>query len=69
MRPLERSYIDAIQVRDLDEKKAFQLIYEDFAKYNKEILQMRNKNNELQARLSHSSGYIGNNLNAAADLE
>ncbi len=56
MRPLERAYLDALQRRDLDEKRAFKYIYEDFAKYNWEILNMKNKNNELQVRIASSGG-------------
>ena len=33
--------------RDVHEKKAFSMIFDDFDKYNKEIQKIANKNNEL----------------------
>ena len=37
MRPLERAYLEQLARRDLCEKKAFQMMFEDFGKYNKEV--------------------------------
>jgi hypothetical protein len=51
MRPLEKSYIEAIKQRDVQEKKSFQHIYEDFGKYNQEIKRVSYKHNELLARI------------------
>ncbi len=51
MRPLERAYLEQLARRDLCEKKAFQMMFEDFGKYNKEVQNVVNKNNELMAKL------------------
>ena len=67
MRPLERAYVEALKRRDQDEKNAFKHIYEDFAKCNREIAQMKNKNNELQAILASKTGYVGGGGNNGAD--
>ena len=56
MRPLERSYIQALQQRDQDEKLKFKNMYDEFANYNREIVKMKKKNNELQSLISQSSG-------------
>lgn len=39
-------------MRDAAEKRAYSHIFEDFAKYNAEIKQLHNKNNELEAKTS-----------------
>ena len=59
LRPLEKSYIEAIKQRDVQEKKSFQHIYEDFGKYNQEIKRVTSKHNELLAR-------IGSGLSSSA---
>jgi hypothetical protein len=69
MRPLERSYVEAVLRRDLDEKKAFKHIYEDFAKCNREITQMKNKNNELQAILASKADYRASGTLNGPDIE
>jgi hypothetical protein len=48
MRVFEKKYLERIKQRDLIEKKLFKPLYEDFDRYNKEIVKLTNKNNELQ---------------------
>ena len=56
IRPLERLYLLAMQQRDQDEKMKFKAMYDEFANYNRDILKLKNKNNELQSLISLSSG-------------
>ena len=56
IRPLERLYLQALQQRDQDEKLKFKNMYDEFANYNREIVKLKKKNNELQSLISQSSG-------------